>query len=127
MTTTDPCLRAPAGLVPALVHQAKALRLLSLLGDGVAELRRVEPDDAVRRRLVVGFRDVLVEVASTVSDPLIEELVTLGFGPLDAEASVDELVVAETQLFGWLNGIMLAEVQFDSQAPEPAPLRGATA
>jgi Bacterial proteasome activator len=125
MTTTGPLLCTPAEPVPALVHQGKAIRLLSLLGDGVTELRKVEPDDSARRRLVAHFRDVLVEVASAVSDPLIEELVALGFGPLDAGAGVDELVVAETQLFGWLNGLMVAEGQFGSQAPERAPLHGA--
>ena len=51
----------------------------------------VDLDEAARRRLIAAHRTVLVEVASTLSDPLIDELVALGVHPLDEDASLDEL------------------------------------
>ena len=106
----------PGGGARGLVDPAKAVRLHGLLREGLAELRRASPlDNAARRRLVARYRDVLSEVASAMSDPLIDELVALGAAPLDADATGDELVVAEAQLSGWLNGVLLAEVEFGSQ------------
>ena len=88
---------------------AKALRLLWAIGAGVDERKRVDLDEAARRRLIAAHRTVLVEVASTLSDPLIDELVALGVHPLDEDASLDELKVAQAQLLGWVNGAVLAE------------------
>lgn len=88
---------------------AKALRLLCALGAEVDERKGVDLDDAARRRLIAAHRAALIEVASTVSDPLIDELVALGVHPLDEDASLDELKVAQAQLLGWVNGAVLAE------------------
>jgi hypothetical protein len=95
-----------------LVAPAKALRLLCMLWDGLEELHRIAPDDPARRALVAAHRAALVEVASTVSDTLINELVELHFAPLDADATVDEIRIAQAQLFGWLNGLILADERF---------------
>jgi len=91
------------------VAPAKTLRLLCAIGAGVDERKRVDLDEAARRRMIAAHRTVLVEVASTLSDPLIDELVALGVHPLDEDASLDELKVAQAQLLGWVNGAVLAE------------------
>jgi hypothetical protein len=97
-----------------LVAPAEALRLLCMLWDGLEELHRITVDDAARRDLIAAYRAGLVEVASTVSDPLINELVDLRFAPLDADATVDEIRVAQAQLFGWLNGLILSDERFSA-------------
>jgi hypothetical protein len=51
----------------------------------------------------------LIEVASTVSDALIEELVALRVEPLDQDASIAQIKVAKAQLLGWVNGLILSE------------------
>jgi hypothetical protein len=91
------------------VAPAKTLRLLHAIGAVAGELERVDLDDAARRRVIAAHRAALVEVASTVSDLLIDELVALGFRPLDEDASIDELKVAQAQLVGWVKGAVLAE------------------
>jgi hypothetical protein len=85
------------------------MRLLAALSDGLDELRRVNLDDAARSRVITTHRAALIEVASTVSDALMEEMVALRFEPLDGKATVDEIKVAEAQLAGWVNGLILAE------------------
>jgi len=92
-----------------LVAPAKAVRLLRALGAAVDELDSVDLDDGARHRLIAAHRAALVEVASTVSDALIDELIRLRVAPLDEDASVDELRVAQAQLLGWVNGAVLAE------------------
>lgn len=91
---------------------AKALRLLGTLSRGLEELNRVNLDDAARRRVIAAHRAALIEVASTVSDALIDELVALRVGSLDQDASVDQIKVAQAQLLGWVNGIILAAANF---------------
>jgi Protein of unknown function (DUF2587) len=84
-----------------LIAPAKAMRLLGALSDGL--------DEAARGRAIAAHRAALIEVASSVSDPLISELVDLPFQPLDRAATVDEIKVAQAQLVGWVNGLILAE------------------
>jgi hypothetical protein len=55
-------------------------------------------------------------VASTVSDALIDELVRLRVAPLDQEASVDQIKVAQAQLLGWVSGLVLAEANVSPPA-----------
>jgi hypothetical protein len=109
-----------------VVAPAKAVRLLGLLNEGLGELRRAEPDAIGRRRLVARYRDVLIEVASAMSDPLIDELVALGARPLDPDATLDELLVAQVQLSGWLNGVLLAEAELSTQGARRHDPAGAT-
>jgi Bacterial proteasome activator len=115
---------APTSSQDGLVAPAKALRLLCMLWDGLEELHRITPDDPARRALIAAHRAALVEVASTVSDPLIDELLELRFAPLDPDATVGEIRVAQAQLFGWLNGLILADERFSaSPAPTTSDVR----
>jgi hypothetical protein len=113
--TTEDGSSGPDAAAPAaaagdeLVAPAKAMRLLGALSDGLDELHRVNLDDAARSRVITTHRAALIEVASTVSDALMDEMVALRFEPLDGEATVDEIKVAEAQLVGWVNGLILAE------------------
>jgi hypothetical protein len=100
---------APAVAGGELVAPAKATRLLGALSDGLDELHGVNLDDAARSRVITTHRAALIEVASTVSDALMDEMVALRFEPLDGQATVDEIKVAEAQLVGWVNGLILAE------------------
>jgi hypothetical protein len=65
-----------------LVAPAKAIRLLEALSAVLHELNRVHLDDAARRHVVAAYRPALIEVASTVSDAVIDELVALCVEPL---------------------------------------------
>jgi len=56
-----------------LVAPAKALRLRGALRAGVGELDRVALDDVARRRMITAHRAAIVEVASTVSDAIIDQ------------------------------------------------------
>ena len=71
----------PAAPGDEVVAPAKALRLLGALGAGLDELNRVKLDYAARRRVIAAHRAALIEVASTVSDALIDELVAMTRGP----------------------------------------------
>ena len=110
--SSGPDAAAPAGPAVAggeLVAPAKAMRLLGALSDGLDELHRVDVDDAARSRVITTHRAALIEVASTVSDALMDEMVALRFEPLDGQATVDEIKVAEAQLVGWVSGLIPAE------------------
>jgi hypothetical protein len=48
--------------------------------------------------------EVVVEVASTMPDPLIAELVALGMRPLAPGAGVDDIRLAYAKLGRWLSG-----------------------
>jgi hypothetical protein len=108
--------REPTQRPHDLVSPVKAMRLLEALGAGFDEMKRVDLDDAARRRLIATHRAALIEVASTVSDALIDELVTFGVGPLSQDASVDQLKVAQAQLLGWVNGVVLAKATLGTLA-----------
>lgn len=99
-----------------LVSSLKAVRLLGTLRAGLDEMNRVDLDHSARRRLIATHRAALIEVASTVSDALIDELVTLGVAPLGQDASLDEIKVAQAQLLGWLNGVILAKAALGALA-----------
>lgn len=97
-----------------LVAPAKAVRLLDALGRGLHELDGLDLDDAGRAHVIAAHRAALIEVASTVSDGLIAEMVALRLGPLDAGATQDEIRVAQAELVGWVDGLLRADAALDS-------------
>jgi hypothetical protein len=102
--STVSILPAEAGDDESLLAPAKAARLLGALGDGLVELRTAELDGPACRRVAAAYRALLIEVASTMPDPLIAELVALGMRPLAPGAGVDDIRLAYAQLAGWLSG-----------------------
>ncbi len=101
-----------------LIAPLKVMRLFSALVEGLGELNAVGPvDDPTRRRLIADHRAVVVEVASALSDPLIDEMVSLHIGPLDQTASLAELKLAEAQLLGWVTGLVVPGLRVAGTAP----------
>jgi hypothetical protein len=100
-------MAAPATSEPLVVAPVKLRRLLRALEASVAELDLVPIDETARSRLVEMHADVLVEIASTVSDDMLAELVRLGIRPLDADASLAALRIAHVQLLGWVVGAVV--------------------
>lgn len=84
----------------------KAMRLADMVDAIVAELHASPLDGATRARVRLLYRDALVEVGSTLSDPLLEELARLHPG-CEAESD-DELRIDIVLLSGWLHGLRSA-------------------
>jgi len=93
-----------------LVAPGKAMRLADMIDTMVRELHAAPIDDAARIRLLSAYRSVLVEVGSTLSDALLDELARLQTASLDPSCSIDEARVAMAQLEGWLHGLIEAMV-----------------
>lgn len=89
-----------------LVSPRKTARLLTALQATYDEIKQMPIDEAARRRLVALHEATLIELASTVSDALIDELVRLHVAPLDLDASPSQIRVAQMQLLGWVAGLL---------------------
>jgi hypothetical protein len=100
----------PAG-EEMLVELPKVTRLRWMVAEIVRELHEMPAAEVTTERLTQVHHRVLVEVGSTLSDDLLAELGRFT-PPEDADATVDEVRVAEAQLLGWLDGLLgvLAEV-----------------
>lgn len=94
------------GLELGLVAPDKAVRLLRTLKATLDELHRAPIDETTRRSMVASHKAVLTEVASTVSDLLIDELVRLHIAPLTDDATAAQIRVAQAQLLGWVAGLI---------------------
>lgn len=109
------------GLEVGLVAPAKAVRLLSTLKDTLDELHRVPMDETTRRSMIASHQAALTEVASTVSDVLIDELVRLHIAPLDDDATAAQIRVAQAQLLGWVVGLIQSGGAVDAPPLPSAP------
>jgi hypothetical protein len=89
-----------------LVSPVKVLRLSGLLEGLLDELDRAPVDEAARRSLVASYRAVLIEVASTVSEALVDEMERLHIAPLQRDATTEQIRLAEAQLLGWVKGLV---------------------
>ncbi len=94
---------------------AKAIRLsdmmLSLLDELHEATERDGMDDIARARLAAIYGAALVEIGSSVSDPLLDELSTLMTPIVDGASSLDEVRVAMAQLSGWILGLLVATTE----------------
>jgi hypothetical protein len=109
---------------PELASLPKTARLRDALLATLEELNRTDLDPAALARTIRLHADTLVEVASAVSDPLIEELVSLRIQPLPADASPAEVRIAQAQLAGWVNGLLAAIMPLppvEAWDPDPGP------
>lgn len=86
-----------------VISPVKAMRLADMVDAIVEELHAKPLDGATRARVRLLYRDALVEVGSTLSDPLLEELARLHPG-CEAESD-DELRIDIVLLSGWLHGL----------------------
>jgi hypothetical protein len=106
---------------PELASLPKTARLRNALLATLEELNRAELDQAALVRTIRLHADTLIEVASAVSDPLIDELVSLGIEPLPADASPAEVRIAQAQLAGWVNGLLAAIMPLPHPGWDPQP------
>lgn len=90
-----------------VVIPAKAVRLADMIENLVQELHAAPLDDNARSRFLVMYHSTLIEVGSTLSDALLDELDRIQTNRLDADATFDEVRIAMTQLEGWLHGLLI--------------------
>lgn len=90
-----------------VVAPGKALRLADMIDALVQEIHAAPLDDEARARFLYLYQSTLIEVGSTLSDVLLDELARFQTSSVDDCASCDELRVAMTQLEGWLHGVLL--------------------
>lgn len=90
-----------------VVAPGKALRLADMIDALVQEIHAAPLDDEARARFLHLYQSTLIEVGSTLSDALLDELARFQTSTVGDCASCDELRVAMTQLEGWLHGVLL--------------------
>lgn len=103
-----------------VVAPGKVLRLATMIDAIVEELHARPVDGASRARIHIMYRDALVEIGSTLSDSLLEELARLQ--PTTGVSSDDELRIDITLLAGWLrglrSGLAAAQVPYELRSPD---------
>lgn len=90
-----------------VVAPGKALRLADMIDSLVQEIHAAPLDAEARARFLRLYQSTLIEVGSTLSDALLDELARVQTATVDDCATCDELRVAMTQLEGWLHGVLL--------------------
>jgi hypothetical protein len=90
-----------------VVAPAKALRLADMIDTLVKEIHQAPIDEEARVRFIGLYHATLIEVGSTLSDKLLEELARLQTMNITEASSCDELRLAMTQVEGWLQGVIL--------------------
>ena len=90
---------------PMISEPGKLMRIAVMLREVQEEARRAEADDAGRSRLRKVHERALGELCEILSADLQEELSQFQFD-FDAETpSQSELMIAQAQLIGWLEGL----------------------
>jgi hypothetical protein len=92
---------------PQVSDLAELLRIGNMVGSLLEEAHASTMDDAGRRRLADVYQRAVDAVKGAVSADLRGELSDLGFSVDNAAASESELRLAQAQLVGWLNGLLL--------------------
>jgi len=90
-----------------VVAPGKALRLADMIDTLVKEIHEAPIDEEARVRFIQLYHATLVEVGSTLSDTLLDELARLQTANVNEAATCDELRLAMTQVEGWLHGVLL--------------------
>ncbi len=98
----------PTGPDDLVVQPQRLLRVMWMAQPLLAELHALpDMEPPARRRFRALGRRMLIELGSSLSPPLAEELRRLVELPPD-EPTYDELRVLHAQLVGWLNGLLAA-------------------
>jgi hypothetical protein len=90
-----------------------------MLGALLEEARSITMDEAGRRRLAEVHERAIEAVRHALSAELQSELSALDFS-VAKTASEPELRLAQAQLIGWLNGVLLGVRAAAIQSPIPA-------
>jgi hypothetical protein len=86
-----------------VLSPGKVVRLGAMVDAIVEELHDGPVDSAARTRVRDLYRTALIEVGSTLSDPLLDELAHLQ--PAHHVDSDDDLRIVVAQLAGWIHGL----------------------
>ena len=90
---------------PAVREPAKLLRIALMLRGMQEEVRRASPDGAGRDRLRVVHERALEEMKEVLSGDLRDELSELTLPFDDGTPTESEILIAQAQLIGWLEGL----------------------
>ena len=103
---------------PAVTEPGKLLRIAIMLRELQEEVRRAAPDQAGRERLKVVHDRALEQMSSVLSEDLQQELSTLTL-PFETDTPTEsEILIAQAQLLGWLEGLFqgIQAAMFNQQA-----------
>ena len=90
---------------PAVREPGKLLRIALMLRGMQEEVRRASPDGAGRDRLRVVHERALAEMKDVLSGELRDELSELTLPFEDGTPTESEILIAQAQLIGWLEGL----------------------
>lgn len=89
----------------AITEPGKLMRIALMLRGMQEEVRRAPTDEAGRERLATVHERALNQLHSVLSEDLRSELTTLNI-PFEQETPTEsEILVAQAQLIGWLEGL----------------------
>ena len=83
----------------------KLLRIAVMLREMQEEVRRAPLDDAGRERMRVVYDRAVGQLVDALSGDLRDELTTLNLPLGDDTRSESEILIAQAQLIGWLEGL----------------------
>jgi hypothetical protein len=87
---------------------AKVLRVATMAAALLEELRSCSPDQAGRQRLLGIYETAVSEVGAAVSQDLRDELDRVRPPIGDGPVTQSEMRVAQAQLVGWLEGLVVS-------------------
>lgn len=90
---------------PAITEPGKLMRIAIMLRELQEEVRRAAPDAAGRERLRVVHERALSGLCGVLSEDLREELSELTLPFEDGIPTESEILIAQAQLIGWLEGL----------------------
>jgi hypothetical protein len=90
---------------PAITEPGKLMRIALMLREMQEEVRRASPDESGRERLRVVHERAMEAMCGVLSDDLQQELNELTLPFDDETPSESEILIAQAQLIGWLEGL----------------------
>ncbi|MGI9015958.1 MAG: proteasome activator [Euzebya sp.] len=93
------------GVEPMISEPAKLMRIAVMLREVQEEARRADADDAGRGRLRKVHERALSELCEVLSSDLQDELSQFSFDFDTDTPSQSEIMIAQAQLIGWLEGL----------------------
>ena len=92
---------------PAISDPAKLIRLGTMVQTLMAEVRQADTDEKSRRLLARIHEETMEELATVLSDDLMDELTEFtDCCDDDGVPSEAEIRIAQAQLVGWLQGLL---------------------
>jgi hypothetical protein len=89
----------------AIEEPGKLLRIAVMLREMQEEVRRAPTDEAGRDRLRVVYDRAITQLVDALSGDLRDELTTLNLPLAEDTPSESEILIAQAQLIGWLEGL----------------------